>query len=118
MVNENGEPKGLQIVLQERGVDTSSMTKDQMCKALLTYPDFKTAAKPLLQERIEARNHKCMFIPRFHCEQNPIQWVWCFVKRHTQKYSNGTFTRLRQILPPAFDNVLKDLIKKFFSKGP
>jgi hypothetical protein len=116
MVNENGEPKGLRIVLQERGVDTSSMTKDQMCKALLTYPDFKTAAKPLLQERIEARNHKCMFIPRFHCELNPIEWVWCFVKRHTQKYSNGTITRLRQILPPAFDNVLKDLIKKFFRK--
>ena len=87
-----------------------------MHKKLLTYPDFKMTAKPLLQERIEARKHKCVFIPCFHCELNPIEWVWCFVKQHTRKYCNGTITKLRHILPEALDKVPQGLIDTFFVK--
>ena len=32
--------------------------------------------KPLLQLVIEKAGHKCFFLPKFHCEQNPIKMVW------------------------------------------
>ncbi|KAF8219024.1 hypothetical protein L208DRAFT_1344432 [Tricholoma matsutake] len=38
-------------------------------------PDFR-AEKPLLQLVIEKAGHKCFFLPKFHCELNPIEMVW------------------------------------------
>ena len=32
--------------------------------------------KPLLQLIIEKAGHKCLFLPKFHCELNPIEMVW------------------------------------------
>ena len=115
MTLDNGVPKGLRIVLQERGIDSKSMTVEQMCKELLKHEDFQAAPKSLLEERIEARNHKCMFLPRFHCELNPIEWVWCFAKQFTRQYCDGTITTLRKIVPQGLDRVTNKLIQKFFS---
>jgi len=37
--------------------------------------------KPLLQIVIERAGHKCIFLPKFHCELNPIEMVWDQGKR-------------------------------------
>lgn len=36
--------------------------------------------KPLLQIIIERAGHKCYFLPKFHCELNPIEMYWGWVK--------------------------------------
>src|ERR1700692_4587861 len=36
--------------------------------------------KPLLQIIIEEAGHKCYFLPKFHCELNPIEMYWGWVK--------------------------------------
>lgn len=41
--------------------------------------DFRNE-KPDLQWQIEARGHKCVFLPKFHCELNPIEMYWGFAK--------------------------------------
>ena len=41
MVLLDGQPKGMKLVLQERGVDTTSMKDDAMREKLKIYPDFK-----------------------------------------------------------------------------
>lgn len=51
-----------------------------MRRVLSLQPDF-LAEKPLLQLVIEQAGHKCLFLPKFHCELNPIEMVWGQTKR-------------------------------------
>ena len=43
--------------------------------------DFKDK-KPLIQLIIEEAGHKCSFLPKFHCELNPIEMYWGWTKVH------------------------------------
>jgi hypothetical protein len=58
-----------------------------MQRALSLQPDFKQE-KPLLQLLIEKSGHKCLFLPKFHCELNPIEMVWGQAKRRESPVSN------------------------------
>lgn len=51
-----------------------------MQRMLSLQDDFKNE-KPLLQLVIEKAGHKCLFLPKFHCELNPIEMVWGQLKR-------------------------------------
>ena len=57
-----------------------------------------------------------MFIPKFHCELNPIERVWGQAKVYSRKHSNFTLACLRQIVDPALDSISTDLIRKYFRK--
>jgi hypothetical protein len=46
-----------------------------MQRLLSLQDDFKNE-KPLLQLIIEGAGHTCQFLPKFHCELNPIELVW------------------------------------------
>ena len=50
-----------------------------MHKALASQQDFKDE-KPLLQIVIEEASHKCHFLPKLHCELNPIEMYWGWTK--------------------------------------
>ena len=49
MVDDNGVPKGINLVLEERGVDTSDIRPKEMRELLKTFPDFQ-AQKTLLED--------------------------------------------------------------------
>ena len=36
--------------------------------------------KPEIQHYLEGRGHICMFYPKFHCEINPIEMLWGYMK--------------------------------------
>ncbi|POW23227.1 hypothetical protein PSHT_00407 [Puccinia striiformis] len=36
--------------------------------------------RPLLQAIIEDAGHICLFLPKFHCELNPIELFWSYIK--------------------------------------
>jgi hypothetical protein len=98
-----GEPKGMQQVLVERGLwdklvmkcgsrskkqddGSESVAKCQSgatdcCakRTLDSQPDF-TEQKSLIQEVIEKAGHLCIFLPKFHCELNFIEFFWGAVK--------------------------------------
>ncbi|PLW17378.1 hypothetical protein PCANC_14084 [Puccinia coronata f. sp. avenae] len=42
--------------------------------------DFQNE-RPLLQMIIEEAGHICLFLPKFHCELNPIELFWSFIKQ-------------------------------------
>ena len=57
-----------------------------------------------------------LFVPKFHCELNPIERVWGQAKVHTRTYTNFTLPRLRANVNPALDSVSTDLIRKYFRR--
>jgi hypothetical protein len=36
--------------------------------------------KPDIQHHLEGRGHVCIFYPKFHCEINPIEMLWGYMK--------------------------------------
>ena len=52
-----------------------------MSHVLSLQEDF-AQEKSMLQHYIEGRGYICMFLPKFHCELNPIEIVWGFMKYH------------------------------------
>ena len=83
------QPKGMCKVLIERGLYSDKL--HMQCKLdcisnsccakqiLELQPDFKEQ-KSLVQEVIEAAGHLCIFLPKFHCELNYIEFFWGAVK--------------------------------------
>ncbi len=57
------------------GADLEHSKTCCMQQVLSLQEDFFTE-KLLLQHIIEKAGHKCLFLPKFHCELNPIEMVW------------------------------------------
>ena len=94
MVDNHGVQKGLKIVLQERGIDTSQMVKADMINCLSNMHDFKFE-KIKVENHIATRGPRCLFPPKFHCELNPIERVWCRAKLYARNQCDYTFQHLR-----------------------
>jgi len=86
MTLENGDAKGLQQVLEERGFDVRHLRakcspvcpfESQGCcmaRLLSQQADFRDQPS-MLETLIKAAGHECIFLPKFHCELNPIEMV-------------------------------------------
>ncbi len=112
MVYPDGVPKGTTAILEERGVNTKGMKAQDLRNKLKTYTDFQNH-KTLLEVYVESRGHLCMLYPKFHCELNPIERVWCHSEK-TRAYANGSIVRLRKLVPEGLDSCTMDMIKNFF----
>ena len=76
----DSKPKGMRLVLQERGIDTFGMNSEDMREALSTFTDFQNP-KTIVEEYIESCGHICLFLPKYHCELNPICCIsWPFFR--------------------------------------
>ena len=109
MVTADGLQKGLKTVLEERSVNVKKMHKDDMIKILSKMRDFKFQ-KSRVEEVILKRGHRVMFIPKFHCEINPIERVWCHAKQYTRAHCDYSFQGLEQIMHTALDSVDLEMI--------
>ena len=85
----NGQPKGLQQVLEERGFNVRKLRvkcspicpweNEDCCMArLLSKQDDFTNQSSMLETLIKDAGHECIFLPKFHCELNPIEMVSTF----------------------------------------
>jgi hypothetical protein len=85
--------KGMDMLLAERGINTTALKAecpDFKCVAgatdcctrrvLWNQPDFANV-KSVLEDQCDARGFKVVFLPKFHCELNPIERCWCHAKR-------------------------------------
>ena len=103
-------PKGMKQVLHEHGIDTQGL--QMLCKekchneatsccatcTLELQPDFQ-AQKSLVQEVIEAAGHLCIFLPKFHCKLNVIEFFWGAVKRYLRTNCDYTLVTLKKNFP-------------------
>ena len=115
MVLPHGSAKGLQTILQERGINTATLKADDMRVKLSNHDGFVNE-KTQVQHYVTSRGCQCFFLPKFHCELNPIERVWGQSKRYSRAHSNFTLARLRETVNPALDSITVDLIRKYFRK--
>ena len=59
-----GVPKGLRVVIQERGIDTTGMNGDQMRQVLGSHPDFKNEKCRIERLLVEEHQHIAYFLPK------------------------------------------------------
>ena len=105
--------KGNEDGSERKRIDTSGMNAKTMRVKLSTFNDF-AEQKTLLQELIQHRGHLCYYIPKFHCELNPIERCWCHAKKLTRAQANGSIIRLRKIVKEGLESVTVGLIQKYF----
>lgn len=115
MVLPDGRPKGMKLVLKERGINTKKMKAADMALVLGNHHDFKYE-KTAIEHLMKGHGFYCFFIPKFHCELNPIERVWGEAKRYTRAHCDYSFAGLEKTINPALDSVSTDLIRKFFRK--
>ena len=113
MTLPDGKQKGMKRVLEERDVDVSGFNAARMREELKKFLDFSCQLS-ILEELVTGRGHMCLFLPRFHCELNPIERCWCHAKKHTRAHCTGSIVRLRKIVPEGLATVSKELIAQFF----
>ena len=116
LVDSNGVPKGMRQVLIERGVDVRGMKAPDMRRVLREMPDFKYE-RSKVEKYLCGRGHRAIFIPKFHCEINPIERCWGAAKHYTRQHCDYTFNGLERTIERALNSVPIDLIRKYFRKA-
>ncbi len=69
--------------------------------------------KSLVQEVIEAAGHLCIFLPKFHCELNFIEFFWGLVKKYLRDNCDYTFDTLKENMPKALASVKLVTIRRW-----
>ena len=115
--------------------DDMNVDTDPWCciyKVISLQDDF-TNEKPLLQSYIEGRGHVCLFLPKFHCELNPIEMVWgygkyclsfsyidfSFILNVSSGFRNASdrkFMTAKTLVPQCLDLCDTTTIRQFFRK--
>ncbi|TFK67503.1 hypothetical protein BDN72DRAFT_913924 [Pluteus cervinus] len=102
--------------ISQHDIDDNDPNRSADCcmqRVLSLQEDF-LQEKPLLQVLIERAGHKCLFLPKFHCEFNPIELVWAQVKRYFRERADGTFPTAQRLAREALDNVSTDNVRRCF----
>ncbi|KAJ3847597.1 hypothetical protein EV368DRAFT_87552 [Lentinula lateritia] len=119
-----GKQCRMQQVLMERGLwkakllmkckgDCPDDAIDCCARRVLSLqPDFQEQIS-LVQEVIEAAGHLCLFLPKFHCEINFIEYFWGAVKHYLREHCDYTFKTLRENMLKALASIQVELIRKW-----
>ena len=67
---------------------------------------FKSITK--LEQLALDYNLKIIFVPKFHCEMNPIEGFWCFMKQYVRKRNDQNFETMYQLIIEGIDIYKKD----------
>ncbi|KAG2753861.1 hypothetical protein P692DRAFT_201705046, partial [Suillus brevipes Sb2] len=111
-----GKPKGMKAAMGQEDMlsdndisqaeEVEAAPESEWCcmyRVLSLQEDFATE-KPMIQHYIESRGHVCMFLPKFHCELNPIELLWGYAKYH------------EILVPQCLDMCETLIIRRFFRK--
>jgi transposase len=132
-------PKGLKQILAERGClpigklprgscsprcansliwPLKKTNKPPCCLAriLANHKDF-FEQKSALEELLLARGHKCLFLPKFHCELNPIEMYWAYCKNLYRQVWKTTFPEAREAYFKALDSCPLDTLRRYCNRA-
>ena len=110
LVDENGIPKGLDCVLGERGVDVRGKSRDQLRAILSSHEDFRSEPNEI-EKIVRHSGHGVIYLPKFHCELNPIERVWCSAKQYTRSHCDYTIRGFARRFPRVSIALQQELLK-------
>ncbi|CAF3511621.1 unnamed protein product, partial [Rotaria socialis] len=109
---QKGQSKGLLAIALELGFKVSTNCKLEELKILLScHKAFKNISK--LEKLAIDYGFKVIFAPKFHCELNPIEGVWCHQKVFIRKHSDQTFNKMLRLIVQSRENFVE---KKIYMK--
>ncbi|KIL56227.1 hypothetical protein M378DRAFT_50672, partial [Amanita muscaria Koide BX008] len=128
MTLPNGQPKGLQRVLGERGFNVSGLKakcspvcpfeSQNCCMAwLLSQQDDFINQPSMLETLLKASGHECIFLPKFHCELNPIEMYWGWCKYRYREEGKKTFQDAKNAAIKYLNACPLDVIRRFINRS-
>ena len=98
----NGEhrakSKGLLMLAKDLGVSVDPSVKLAELRTILTsHAAFPKVSR--LENLARKYNIKVIFAPKFHCELNAIEGLWCYMKQHVRKNSDQTYSTMMRLIP-------------------
>ena len=78
-------------------------------RIILSNQDDFMNGKTQVEHYVIGQGFQCYFLPKFHCELNPIEQFWGQSKPYCRGHSNFALAKLRETINPAFDSVTLDL---------
>ena len=68
-------------ILEEASQVVDKNANEWCCMSrVISLQDDFINEKPDIQHYLEGRGHVCLFYPKFHCEINPIEMLWGYMK--------------------------------------
>jgi len=100
---DRGKSKGLLELAKELQVLVRPSMKLAEVRTLLAqHPAFQNVSKLEILGR--KYNIKVIFCPKFHCELNAIEGLWCHMKQYVRKKSDQTFSTMLYLIPESREN--------------
>ena len=82
---------------------------------LVDHPTFRNIFK--LEGLAHKYNVKILFVPKFHCELNVIEGLWCYMKQFVRKTTDQTFPTMMRLIPESRENFIhKKIQSKLFGR--
>lgn len=128
-------PRGIKDILTKRGLWTDNLklqctkpagvkTSEHACKGktdccartmLANQPDFLEQECEIASVIREA-GHLCLFLPKYHCKLNIIEFLWGSTKRWTRENCDSTFEGLQTRVPEGQGRVKVETIKRWYHR--
>ena len=95
---DSGLSKGLLVIGRELKIigENENLKLDALRNKVGMHPAFHNKCK--LQILGKKYGVDIIFSPKFHCELNPIEGLWCFQKVYVRKNTDGTFEKLTELM--------------------
>ena len=101
--DENGESKGLfnaciklQLIPEDAIYNSKEYRLEKLREIIAKHPCFEERTN--LEILAKKYGVILLFWPKFHCEPNPIESLWCFLKQNIRKRTDRTYEEMIKLL--------------------
>ena len=94
----------LQIAKELGIIDRRTLSKNikltELREKLSLHPAFSPITK--LEKISDSYDIKIIWVPKFHCELNPIEGLWCHSKRYVRENNDQNYANLFKLIEESF----------------
>ncbi|CAF1508602.1 unnamed protein product, partial [Didymodactylos carnosus] len=114
-----GKSRGLLNIALNLGLKVPLNCKLQQLKELVSqHPAFQNVTK--LEKLGTQYGIQVLYVPKYHCELNPIEGYWCHMKQFVRKHNDQTFNKMVSLIGEARKNfkdrqIYLELCRRFWT---